>query len=89
MTVDSIRNTLLGFLAVSRGKSVDAVEDEIGAEGLIDSLEGVELVAAIEKELGVKITDRELSSRLCSSIPRLTEAVAAKLAAKADAQAGR
>lgn len=89
MTVASIRSTLMRALAESRGKSVDAVEDEIGAEGLIDSLEGVELVAAIEKEFGVKITDRELSSRLCSSIPRLVEAVSTKLQAKAEAQKGR
>lgn len=82
MTVEPIRRSLLNALAESRGKTVDAVEDEIGAEGLIDSLEGVELVAAMEKEYGVKVSDRELSSRLCSSIPRLAEAVAAKLEAR-------
>ncbi len=81
MTGERIRRSLLNTLAESRGKTVDAVQDEIGPEGLIDSLEGVELVAAMEKEYGVKVTDRELSSRLCSSIQRLTEAVVAKLEA--------
>jgi acyl carrier protein len=79
-TADGIRTVLLRHLAESRGKTVEAVEVEIGAEGLIDSLEGVELVAAAEERFAIRITDRELSSVLCSSLPRLTQAIAAKLA---------
>ncbi len=70
---------LYDVLAESRGMTSSAVRAAVGAGGEIDSLEGVELVAAAEDHFGVEIRDRELSSKLCSSIPRLATLVAAKL----------
>jgi len=75
-----IEAAIYDLLAESRGMTVVEVRAEVGAGGEIDSLEGVELVAAVEARFDVQITDRELTSSLCSSIPRLAQLVATKTA---------
>jgi acyl carrier protein len=80
----TIEGELYLALAQSRGVSPDAVRDAVGGDGEIDSLEGVELVAAAEARFGVQIADDELSPHLCRSIPRLANMVAAKLDARVE-----
>jgi len=45
----------------------------------IDSLEGVGLVTAAEERFGIVIEDDELTSRMCSSVPRLAALIRMKL----------
>lgn len=74
-----VESWLYAALAESRASTLDAVRAAAGEGGQIDSLEGVELVAAAEVRFGVTIGDEELASKVCRSIPRLAELVAAKL----------
>jgi acyl carrier protein len=78
VSVADVEDALYEELAQSRGCSTASVHADVGAGGEIDSLEGVELVAAAEGKFGVRISDRELTSKVCSSIPRLAQLVAAK-----------
>jgi acyl carrier protein len=55
--------------------------------GEIDSLLGLEILMSLEAQFGITINDDQLSSRLCSSIPRLTDLVSGKLA-EANSQEG-
>ena len=73
-----VESELYTALAESRGSTPAAVRAAVGSGGQIDSLEGVELVGAAESRFGVTISDEELS-RVCKSIPRLTELVASKI----------
>ena len=77
----AIEDELYSVLAESRETTPSAVRATIGGDGEIDSLEGVELVAAAEERFGVRIEDEELSPRVCTSIPRLAELVYAKMSA--------
>ena len=70
--------------AEGRGVSPDAAREAVGGDGEIDSLEGVEIVAAAEARFGVQIADDEISPGLCRSLPRLTDLVAAKLDASVE-----
>jgi acyl carrier protein len=79
-----IEGELYFALAEGRGVSPDAARAAVGGDGEIDSLEGVELVAAAEARFGVRIADDELSPRLCRSLPRLIDLVAAKLHASVE-----
>ena len=81
VSLAEIEEALYNELAESRGATPAAVRAEVGAGGEIDSLEGVELIAAIEERFDVRISDRELTSKVCSSIPRLARLAAAKTAA--------
>lgn len=74
-----VEDELYGTLAESRGISSGEIRASVGAEGAIDSLEGVELVAAAETRFGIKIADDELSPSVCRSVSRLADLVAAKL----------
>ncbi len=78
-----VKAALYEALANSRGSTPDAVRLEVGAGGEIDSLEGVELVAAMEEQFDVRISDRELTSTICRFIPRLAQLVAEKTNATA------
>jgi hypothetical protein len=80
---------LYAALAESRGSGPAAVRAAVGSGGQIDSLEGVELVVAAEVRYGVVIEDAELT-QVCTSIPRLAELVASKMATAASTHpAGR
>jgi len=58
--------------------TLEAVREDVGTGGVIDSLEGVELIIAAEAHFGVTFTDDEITSQICRSIPQLVAAVAAK-----------
>lgn len=73
-----VEAVLYDTLAKHRNLSREAVRDEVGADGAIDSLEGVELIVAAEAHFGVVFADDEITSQLCRSIPLLAAAVAAK-----------
>jgi len=75
-----IENALYGALAQSRGTSPAVLRAQLGSNGEIDSLEGVELVAFAEALFGVHLADHELTSRVCRSIPQLAAVVGAKMA---------
>ncbi len=83
MSPAEIEGAIYELLAESRGTTAAAVRTDVGASGEIDSLEGVELVVAAEARFGVQITDQELTSGTCRSIPRLAQLVAAKTTATA------
>jgi len=71
---------LYDALAQARGQTREEVcQDVTGHAGQIDSLEGVELVTAAEERFRIVIEDDELTSRVCSSIPRLAALVRTKL----------
>jgi acyl carrier protein len=74
-----VEAALYSALAESRGGTLDGVRAAVGGGGDIDSLEGVELVAAAEARFGITIADEELSPRVCSSIPRLADLVVSKM----------
>ena len=79
-TEAEVEEALYKELATSRGSTPDSVREDIGAGGEIDSLEGVELIAAVEERFGVHISDRELTANVCSAIPLLARLVTAKTA---------
>lgn len=74
-----VQDALFAVLAESRGSTLDDVRADCGSGGEIDSLEGVELIAAAEERFGITVSDEELSSHVCSSIPLLAELVVSKL----------
>ncbi len=76
----SPRDFLYEALAQARGSSASDVRDELAAtEGVIDSLEGIELVLAAEQAFGTCFKDDELKPHLVSSFQELARLVAAKL----------
>ena len=74
-----IEGSLYGVLAESRGCAPDELGSVTAAGGVIDSLEGVELVALSEVAFGVSVKDRELTPSVCRSLPRLAALIASKL----------
>jgi acyl carrier protein len=84
-----IEDMLYSVLAESRGSTPTAVRAEAGADGTIDSLEGVELVTAAEAWFGVEVADSELTPDTCRSVPTLTDLVLAKLSPVSVVGAGR
>ncbi len=75
----NIEDALYAALADNRGNSVEVVRATLDADGVIDSLEGVELVTAAEEHFGITIDDDEVTQRVCRSIPRLAALVRTKL----------
>lgn len=75
-----IDDVLYDALATARGTTRAEVRQDVsGLTGQIDSLEGVELVTAAEERFGIVIEDDELTSRMCSSVPRLAALIRTKL----------
>src|SRR3569833_245987 len=74
----SIEDSLYAALAEQRGSTAAEVRASVGGSGEIDSLEGVGLVAAAETRYGITIAVEEISSSVCSSIPRLAALVLSK-----------
>lgn len=79
LTQTQVEASLYALLAESRGCTPEELGPITGAGGVIDSLEGVELVAASESTFGVKVKDRELTARVCRSVPSLAALIASKL----------
>jgi acyl carrier protein len=82
---------LITRLAASRGSSREEVLLDLEGAGAIDSLEGVELVIEAEQVFGIAISDRDLSSDVCRSIPELVALIQSKLgqSPEANGKAGR
>lgn len=91
MNDSDVEAILISQLAASRGVTQDEVLLELERSGSIDSLEGVELIIEAERTFGISIKDRELSSAVCQSIPRLVALVQSKRASSCGAKgdAGR
>lgn len=73
-----IEAVLYDTLAGHRGLPVEVVREDVGTNGVIDSLEGVELIIAAETHFEVTFADDEVTSQICRSIPKLATAVAVK-----------
>ncbi len=75
-----IEDVLYAALAEARSTTHEEVRQDVaGHSGQIDSLEGVELITAAEERFGIVIEDDELTSRMCSSVPRLAALIRTKL----------
>lgn len=84
-----VKAILIAKLAESRGTTQDAVLEELERLGAIDSLEGVELITEAERVFKISVSDEELSSNVCQSIPTIVTLVQSKLAAASAAAEGK
>ncbi len=74
ITSEEFKNVLIKYLNLEDMTADDIADDEvlIGDEGLgLDSVDSIELVLAIEKEYGVKITDSKLYNTIFASVENL------------------
>jgi len=74
ITSEEFKNMLIKYLNLEDITADDIADDEvlIGDEGLgLDSVDSIELVLAIEKEYGVKITDTKLYNTIFASVENL------------------
>lgn len=91
MDEPDVESVLITRLAESRGSTRQEVLLDLERTGAIDSLEGVELAIEAEQAFGIAISDSELSSDVCQSIPALVALVRSKLSAsgETEGEAGR
>lgn len=82
-SAETVLEYLCTALATARGVTPESICEMVEAGQEIDSLEGVELVVAVELQFGVQVGDSEITSHLCRSVPRIARMVAAKLGASA------
>lgn len=80
MNDTDIETVLIAKLAESRGTTQDEVRNELERLGAIDSLEGLELLMDAERGFEISISDQEISSDVCRSIPKMVALVRLKLA---------
>jgi acyl carrier protein len=78
--LSDIEAVLVGRLAHGRGADRETVQRALESGGTIDSLEGIELILAAEEVFGITVSDDELSSAVCRSVPALVGLVQSKLA---------
>jgi acyl carrier protein len=72
VNASDVEDALIDRLAVSRSATRDDVLLDLRRTGgQIDSLEGLELVIDAERMFGVRVSDDELSSGICRSVPDL------------------
>lgn len=81
-----VEAAMISELARNRGVDRDQLLTDLGQEGVVDSLEGLELALAAEQTFGISISDDELSSAVCRSIPSLVRLVQLKLSHAADTE---
>jgi acyl carrier protein len=74
-----VEAVLIARLADGRGSTAEEVRLGLQCAGAIDSLEGVELAMEAEQAFGIAISDSELSSNVCRSVPELVALVRSKL----------
>lgn len=86
---DDVQAALYRVLADNRGSTPEVIREQVGGTGEIDSLEGIELIIAVETEFDVRIEDSELTSQICRSIPQMAELVAMRMAANNGQQRGQ
>jgi len=80
MNDTDFETVLIAKLAESRGTTQDEVRNELERLGAIDSLEGLELLMDAERGFEISISDQEISSDVCRSIPKMVALVRLKLA---------
>jgi acyl carrier protein len=80
---DRLREVIIKTLRLETVKPEDIREDTpLFGEGLgLDSIDALELVVALEKEFGIKITDDEVGPRVFQNIGTLAAFIASKEAA--------
>ena len=74
ITSNEFKNVLIKYLNLEDITADDIADSDvlIGDEGLgLDSVDSIELVLAIEKEYGVKITDTKSYSTIFASVENL------------------
>ena len=74
ITSEEFKNMLIKYLNLEDITADDIADNDvlIGDEGLgLDSVDSIELVLAIEKEYGVKITDTKLYNTIFASVENL------------------
>ena len=74
ITSEEFKNVLIKYLNLEDITADDIADSDvlIGDEGLgLDSVDSIELVLAIEKEYGVKITDTKLYNTIFASVENL------------------
>jgi len=74
ITSEEFKNVLIKYLNLEDITADDIADNDvlIGDEGLgLDSVDSIELVLAIEKEYGVKITDSKLYNTIFASVENL------------------
>jgi acyl carrier protein len=84
MDETALRNEIRSMLVETLMLPIPAGEitDErplFGPEGLgLDSVDALQLVVALDKKYGVKVTDREVATRVLGSVSAMARAVAEK-----------
>lgn len=58
-TIDAIRRFMIGELHISNADSIDA-ELPLVQNGVLDSIELLQLVEFLEKEIGIEVADTEI-----------------------------
>ena len=82
---ERIRNFIVEKFPLARKRGVSLQDDLLGS-GIFDSLGILDLVAFVEQNFGIVLSDEELVPENFQSIERLTVFVQSKRPAQADAQ---
>ncbi|HYA23933.1 MAG TPA: acyl carrier protein [Terriglobales bacterium] len=78
-TRDQIREFIRENLASTRGVSSFTDTESLTENGIVDSLGIFRLVAFLEDDLGVRLSDEEITSENLSSVERIEQLVARKM----------
>jgi acyl carrier protein len=74
--IDRVRHTVVDALGLAvEARALDPDEPLFGGDATVDSLGSLEIVAALEREFGIQITDDELGIELFDSVRSLAACV--------------
>ncbi len=81
MTESQVEGALLIQLAASRGITrAEVIQELEQSGGVIDSLEGLELLTEAERTFDILVSDAEIASGICGSILEVVSCVQSKVA---------